>query len=202
VENIFCLVLNKPVGVRNIKRRFFNIVVSQLNCVSRIAAMENADKTQLFTKQVIDNLRYRYCRENQIVKITEELEAAKNLLEMFKVRYGDVLTYEIDIDQACVDTYIPHYTILTFVDESIYNSFDKREGVFFIQVSVQRKNEYAEISISDNGKGFDAGSDSYSEYGSVPSTRSRLIQHYGPDHVLKFESLECGVATVKILIPV
>jgi sensor histidine kinase YesM len=91
VENIFCLVLNKPVGVRNIKRRFFNIVVSQLNCVSRIAAMENADKTQLFTKQIIDNLRYRYCRENQIVKITEELEAAKNLLEMFKVRYGERL---------------------------------------------------------------------------------------------------------------
>ena len=69
------------------------------------------------------------------------------------------MSYKIDIDQACVDIYIPHYTILTFVDKSIYNSFDKREGDFLIQVSVQKMDEYAEISITDNGKGFDAGSD-------------------------------------------
>jgi sensor histidine kinase YesM len=190
------------VGVIKINKRFFDIVVSQLNCISRIAAMENAEKTQLFTKQVIDNLRYRYCREGQIIKITEELEAAKNLLEIFKVRYGDALTYKIDIDQACADIYIPHYTILTFVDKSIYNSFDKREGDFLIQVSVQKMDEYAEISITDNGKGFDAGSDLNNEYGSVQSIKNRLIQFYGLDHVLKFENPEHGFASIKILIPV
>lgn len=164
--------------------------------------MENAEKTQLFTKQVIDNLRYRYCREGQIVKITEELEAAKNLLEMFKVRYGDVLSYKIDIDKTCVDIYIPHYTVLTFVDESIYKSFDKREGDFFIQVSVQKRNEYAEISITDNGKGFDEVSYLNNEYGSVQSIKNRLTQHYGPEHVLKFENSENGFSAVKILITV
>lgn len=165
------------------KRHFLENLILELNCISRVAAMENAHQSQKLIKWLIDNIRYKTGREGQILKVKEELEAADNLFKMFKIRFGDAFEYNIDVDPISLDVYIPHYTLMAFVENCLYHAFENKEGLWQVKIDIHRLENNLLITIKDNGIGFECENVMHldvhtREYGTIPSTIYRLIDYY------------------------
>lgn len=192
--------------IKVVKKHFINNLVLQLNCISRISAMENAPRTQKLINMVIDSIRYRTGRENQIVRIKKELKYVEIFLETFKIRFGEMLKYTIDSEQSCLDIYIPHYTIMTFVENSMYYAFDDKEGPWEVGIIISKTDTGTKILISDNGTGFEPKTyikydDRNLSYGSISSTLSRFIQFSGGEDAVEIKSSYGNGTTVTINIP-
>lgn len=188
------------------KKNYLNQLILQLNSVSRVCAMENAPQSQKLIKQIIDSIRYRTGREGQLLKIREEIAAAKNLLGMLQFRYGDILKYTIAYSQEDLNIYVPHYTIMTFVENSIYHAFENREGTWEVGVILSQTEDTLKIIVKDNGNGFEPEKylklpESSCDYGTIKSTTIRLLECFGADGIVSINSSKTSGTEVVISIP-
>jgi LytS/YehU family sensor histidine kinase len=162
------------------QKHFINDLLHQLNSISRMAAIENAAATQHQIIMLTEYFRYKFGRENQIVKLFDELHAVNNLISLYKCRVGDTLIYLEEADPDGLEIYVPHYTVMTFVENCLHHAFENKEGIWQIRLCVNRKQNEFCISIEDNGVGYD-GFDRLLQgvdpNHSVPSMINRLI-HY------------------------
>lgn len=176
------------------KKYFIDNLISQLNCISRISALENAPKAQKLTKQIINNIKYKTGRQGQIIKLNEEINAVQNLIEIFKFRFGDIIKASISIDKEYYDVYIPHYTLMTFVENSFYHAFENKEGCWEVRVESKDADSHLRIMISDNGSGFNpdeyvnSNSPAVEEYGTINSTRQVLNRYYKCENIVQIMS--------------
>ncbi len=182
-------------------------LISQLNCVYMIAALEDAPQSQELIRQVIDILRYKMDRKGHIIKVSEELTAVDNFISIFKLRFNDMLQYDNEIDQSCLDVYISHYTIMAFIENSLYHAFKNKEGIWKIKICMKKQGSFLHIKIDDNGSGFDI--DKYMqkdmpdiEYGTILSTISRLAGYYKKEDVIKIKSSIDKGTSVEVNIPI
>jgi sensor histidine kinase YesM len=190
-----------------VKKHLIDNLILQLNCISLVAAKEDALQTQKLIKQLIDTIRYKNGRKDQILKIKEELSIVENFLQIFKTRLGDVLVYDIEIDEPCLDFYIPHYTIMAFAENCLYHAFENKEGRWEISITGKKSNNHLEMVIKDNGKGFDtskymSASLFSTDYGTIGSTISRLERYYKAEAVTHIESRQELGTSVFIRIPI
>ncbi|QZY54677.1 sensor histidine kinase [Crassaminicella profunda] len=188
------------------KKYLLDNLIIQLGSISRIAAIENANRTEQAIKNLIDMIRYKFGRQEQILRLKDEIEAANNFIEIFKIRFGDILQYDMDIEESCLDLYIPHYTIMTFVENCIYHAFENKEGIKKITSRIYKLNHQLVIKIHDNGIG--CYSNEYvedktcnKEYGTITSTFDRLCNYYKVQDILKIKSSERKGTLVVINLP-
>jgi two-component system sensor histidine kinase YesM len=89
-----------------------------------------------------------------IIRISEELEIAKNYLEVQSIRYKDIFTYEINVPKEILEGSIVKLTIQPLVENAIYHGVRaiRRRGKIKIEGYVG-DNEIV-ICVKDNGKGM------------------------------------------------
>jgi LytS/YehU family sensor histidine kinase len=171
------------------KKQFLDYLIGNLNSISRTSAMENAPQTKKLVNMLISSIRYKTGRENQIVKLREEIKAAKNLIDTYKLRFGDVINSSLDIDESCNEIFIPHYTIMTFIENIFYHAFENVEDEWKLKISCNYLGSQVRITITDKGIGFDShkytkydfGTEDSEEYGTIKSTLARLRRYYNSD---------------------
>ena len=74
----------------------------------------------------------------------------KIYLEIEKIRFDDRLTYNIEIDNAALEYYIPRGVLQKLVENSIKCGIEKvTKGI--IEVIIRKVNETITIKISNNG---------------------------------------------------
>lgn len=166
------------------RKQFTDHLIHQLNGISRLSALENAQETQKMIKCLIDHIRYRFGRENHIVQISDELNAVGKLMELYKTRYGDQLQLDQQVDAAALPYYIPHYTLLVFIEHCLNYAFEQQEEIWRIQLAIKLNHNSLQICIEDNGNGT-IGEEFYNDldkeelpYDSIAAIKLRLYQYY------------------------
>lgn len=177
-----------------------------LNIISITASRENAVETQKLIKKTIENIRYKTARKGQILLFKEELRAISNLIDLYSLRFGDVFSYKVNIDSKCESIYIPHYSIMAFIENSITHAFDEKEGLRELKLSIKERDGVIRISVSDNGLGFDQESIKTDaavpeKYGSIADIKQRLRDYFGCYHTFKIKSQKNKGTDISISIP-
>ena len=182
-------------------------IISELGVISTMASLENASNTKKLTNSVINHLRYKNSRQNQIIKLGEEIRCINEFKYVQEIRYENLLNCHVYIEKECETIYIPHYAIMTFVENAFYHAFQSKECDWNIEIKCIENGGFILVKIKDNGIGF--SSKSYlnqnninsSEYGSITSTYIRLINHYKFNDILKIESDNISGTTVTLNLP-
>ena len=99
-------------------------------------------------------LRFSLSTDLDFVSIKDEIEHVKNYLEIQKIRYEDMLVYEIDSIDNLKDAFIPKLIIQPIVENAIYHGL-RPNGGGKINISFESLDNDIIIIVSDNGKGFD-----------------------------------------------
>lgn len=89
------------------------------------------------------------------VRMKKELEFVEAYLGLQKYRFGDRLSYELDIEPECEDIQIPRLTFVTFVENACVHGIESKTASCWIFVRVYRKHEDIWIEVEDTGSGMD-----------------------------------------------
>jgi LytS/YehU family sensor histidine kinase len=178
------------------KGHFYDYLLSQLNGISRIAVMENASTTQKEVIRLSEYIRYKYSRKEEIVKLEDELVVVHQLIKLYQTRLGNQLSYEEEIPECAKDIYLPHYAVLTFIENSLYHAFQTKAGIWEIGVSVEKDGENFLLTIQDNGEGFE-GFDKIISGEVRDSSIYSVLQRLSPNphleqDLIKIESSQLG----------
>ncbi|MCM3766398.1 sensor histidine kinase [Neobacillus niacini] len=96
-------------------------------------------------------LRYTIDNSSKIVTLKEELSFIQSYIAIQKVRMGENLKYEEEIEPVLHDVLIPKLVLQPLVENAIIHGLFGQGGLIVIKAA--SKNELLEIVIHDNGKG-------------------------------------------------
>lgn len=87
--------------------------------------------------------------------IEDEMIFVDAYLKLQQYRFGERLSYEINIDETCKKCKIPRLTIVTFVENSCVHGIEGKSAPGWIFINVDRDDEYLVIEVEDTGGGME-----------------------------------------------
>jgi sensor histidine kinase YesM len=91
-----------------------------------------------------------------LVTVDEELRVVRAYLDIERVRFGERLRYEIEVDEAARAAPVPRLAVQTIVENAVkYAVAPRREGGR-IAVRATAGGGRVQVSVADDGQGFDA----------------------------------------------
>ena len=92
---------------------------------------------------------------NDRIRMKQEIEFVKAYLVLQKYRFGNRLSYEIEVDDDCCDYLIPKLTIVTFVENACIHGIESKSTPGWIFVRVYKADGCLCIEVEDTGGGMD-----------------------------------------------
>ena len=90
------------------------------------------------------------------IPLNAELEHVLSYLEIQKIRYEELLSYEIKNQSDSDEIYVPKLILQPLVENSIYHGIRGKKSKGHIFINCYQFNNYLFIEIEDNGVGFDS----------------------------------------------
>ncbi|MFB6317899.1 sensor histidine kinase [Saccharicrinis sp. FJH54] len=134
-----------------------HFLYNSLNTIAGLAH-SNPDKTEQMALSLSDLFRYTINRNGeQLSSVKEEMMMVETYLNIEKIRFGQRMTFTINVDQDLNDVLIPKYIIQPLVENAVKHGISKINGAGNIGISVRRDKDDLLIEIADNGPAFDEG---------------------------------------------
>lgn len=130
----------------------FNALESiRMHCIlqNEFEIAEMVEKLAVMERQSVD-------WATDTVEIGKEMEFVEAYLGLQKYRFGDRLSYELDVDEACQNISIPKLTVVTFVENACIHGIENKttQGWIFVRIYLEKEKELC-IEIEDTGNGME-----------------------------------------------
>jgi two-component system sensor histidine kinase YesM len=116
-------------------------------------AKHNADVIKIVTA-LSSFFRTSLSSGHDFVLISKDIEHVRSYLVIQQMRYNDVLSFEIDIDEGLGDQEILKLLLQPLVENSLYHGIKNTRERGKIFVSVQKYSGKVRFSVTDNGIGI------------------------------------------------
>ena len=113
--------------------------------------IETADMVQ---KLAVMQRQYVEWQED-IISIAREMDFVKAYLGLQKYRFGDRLSYKLDVEDDCEQLQIPKLSIVTFVENACVHGIESKGTPGWIFVRIFKEDENVCLEIEDTGSGMD-----------------------------------------------
>ena len=111
---------------------------------------ETADMVQKLALMERQNVEWG----GDMVRIGEETEFVEAYLELQKYRFGQKLSYEINVDEECLDFRLPKLSLVTFVENACVHGMENKTLASWIFVRIYIQDEMLVIEVEDTGSGM------------------------------------------------
>lgn len=187
----------------------FNVLETVRSKAKQTGAMEIVQIMKELGKILRNNLEI----ESESILLIKELELVKSYLEIQKYRFGDKISYRIDIDDGLDGYRVLPMLIQPIVENSVVHGIENMLGTGEIRINVKRTGGMLRISVYDNGAGMDENRlrlirNSLEEQEYDPNRRiglrnvyQRIKLHYGDEYGLTVESAAGGGTEIVLLLP-
>ena len=88
------------------------------------------------------------------IEISKEMEFVKAYLGLQKYRFGDRLSYSLEVEDGCETLLIPKLTIVTFVENACVHGIESKTASGWIFVRIHKEGHEICIEVEDTGKGM------------------------------------------------
>lgn len=87
--------------------------------------------------------------------IDGEMAFTEAYLELQKYRFGDRLSYRLEVEKGCGNIQIPRLTVTTFVENACVHGIESKAAPGWIFVRIYKENGELVIEVEDTGGGMD-----------------------------------------------
>lgn len=159
---------------------------------------QDADKAQQVTLDFTNYLRQNFnaIASEDPVPFADELKHTQSYLAVEKAQHENNLF--VEYDTPVTRFRLPPLTLQPLVENAVKHGFDPNAGPLRISVRTQQTDAGVQITVEDNGRGFDP-SDKTKPHPALDNIESRLKQQCGGS--LTISSREGGGTSVKVKIP-
>lgn len=165
-------------------------------------------RAQQLIGRFIGILRYSINNTKHNVTVKDDLKYLQDYLVIQSTRFGANFSYEIDIDDACMEFIIPKLLLQPLLENSIKYGFQKKPCIH-IRVRGRLGEDALYFTVEDNGGGVDETmleqlrdilrSDEVNiEHNGLQNINRRIWLGYGGDSGLTIDSTEGEGFTVKL----
>jgi LytS/YehU family sensor histidine kinase len=186
------------------------------NALNSVTELMEADvrRAQRTLSAVSDLLRLSLRSASQpTIPLWQEIELVERYLHVARVRYGDGLTIEIEIDPATVDIEVPSFVLQPLLENALKHGLQPEGAGQTVRVEAVRQGSMLQLRVTDNGRGLDGSvTDSGRFLAARPSvdglgigltnTRARLALLYGDRYAFRMSQGATGGCTVELRVPV
>lgn len=120
-----------------------------------------SDEVVKMTSSLAKLFRISISKGQEYITLKQEIEHVESYLVIQKMRYGDKLNYEMNVDPRLLSERVIKILIQPIVENAIYHGIKQLPGEGLIQIRVYKEvddvtfKEYIHIEIEDNGMGMD-----------------------------------------------
>jgi len=171
------------------------------NTLNSISALIREDPRR--AEQIVERLAalLRYSLDSsarRLVPLRQELRMVQDYLEIEKTRFGDRLTYTLQVPEGIGDVEVPPMIVQTLVENSVKHAISGSRFGGKIRVAAQLRSELLVLEVSDDGPGFDRG-DLKPGHG-LDTLQDRLAVLFEGNGRLEFAQRD-GRMTVSVTVP-
>ena len=132
-----------------------HFLYNTLDTIVWSAESKDEDQVIRMTRSLSDFFRASLSKGKDDISIRDELVHVRSYLEIQQIRYQDILSYSINIDEKYLDCLIPKITLQPLVENAIYHGIKNRRGGGRIDISASDSENGFTIKVEDNGAGMD-----------------------------------------------
>lgn len=147
------------------------------------------------------------------IPLWREIELVELYLQVARVRYGEGLALDIDVDPAAVDVEVPSFVLQPLIENALKHGLSPGHVGQSVHVTARRDGPMLELRVLDNGRGlngritdsgrFLAASPNLDGLGiGLTNTRTRLAMLYGERFAFRMSNTTGGGCLVEIRLPV
>ena len=178
-----------------------------------------AEDVILLTRSLSDFFRISLSAGADWIPVEQEVRHASAYLSIQKIRYRDILNYEMDVDSGLSDAWIPKLLLQPLVENALYHGIKSRRGGGVIRIKVHRTGDTLHFAVADTGRGMTpeklaklratleeepavqtAFEAEHTGFG-LRNVNLRIRLYYRQDHGLKIDADDSGT-TVSFEVPV
>jgi len=165
------------------------------------------------TRALSDFFRISLSQGKDWIPLSEEIKHLTGYLTIQKIRYRDILDYEIEIDEALYHIQVLKLLLQPLVENAIYHGIKHRRGRGLIRVSGRVEEGWLILSVRDNGagmtadrlqqvrQGLAADSGESAGYG-LFNVNKRIQLYYNQPQGIEIQSEEKIGTTVSLRVPI
>jgi sensor histidine kinase YesM len=175
-----------------------HFLFNSLNSISSLT-ITDPEKAREMVIKLSEFMRYALSKKDeQPVSLRSELENLRLYLDIEKVRFGDRLSTEENIEEKCLEIQMPVMLLQPLYENAIKHGVYESTDSISIKTKVACNNGYLEVIISNN---YDLAPSSVKGTGTgLLNVVRRLELFYGRRASLK-TTKENGIYTVSLFIP-
>ncbi len=133
-----------------------HFLYNTLDAIVWLAEAQRTDEVIHITRAMSDFFRISLSQGRDWIPLSEEIKHLQGYLTIQKIRYRDILDYELDIPADLGGWQILKLLLQPLVENAIYHGIKHRRGRGFIRVSAQEREGRVELTVADNGAGMTA----------------------------------------------
>ena len=131
-----------------------HFLYNSLETISFLALDAGAEKVHSALETLGSFYRNFLSKGDRIISLRREITIIKDYLSLQKLRYGDVIVDEYDIDEKSLDFKIPKLLLQPLVENSIYHGVRLKGEEGIIRISSRIEDDGLHIKVYDTGVGM------------------------------------------------
>lgn len=143
--------LIKEAEIENLKTQLNpHFLFNSLNSISSLT-LQNPEKAQEMVISLSELLRYSVNgSKHKLIEMSQELDTIRKYVSIEKIRFGEKLQVNFDIDENCYSFLVPPMIIQPLVENAVKYGKGQSGGASTIDIRVQVSSEEVQISIRNN----------------------------------------------------
>ena len=106
------------------------------------------------TRNLSDFFRISLSAGADWIPVSQELKHVSAYLSIQKIRYRDILDYEVEMPEGLEEIYMLKLLLQPLVENAIYHGIKNKRGGGKITIRVSRQNRIMTFTVADTGKGM------------------------------------------------
>lgn len=132
-----------------------HFLYNTLNCISSIGLEYGSKEIAQITSCMSKIFRYSV-KEDELVRISEEIECIKAYLNIISIRYENKFAMEVRIDEKLLDLQTPKMILQPIVENAVYHGLERVDAGGQLKVTgyIDAKGDIC-FTITDSGRGME-----------------------------------------------
>jgi two-component system sensor histidine kinase YesM len=130
-----------------------HLIYNTLNVIS-IMTQQNQTELAVDTINKLSLLLHGIAYINKEITINTELRLVESYLALYQLRYGDRLSYAIEVEKALQDYILPALVLQPIVENAVIHNDKSSSAYTYIRIYSEIQRDVFSICVADNGDGI------------------------------------------------
>ncbi len=131
-----------------------HFLYNTLDTIVWLIESEQSEQAVEMVVELSNFFRIVLSKGKALISIQEEEKHIRSYLDIQKVRYGDIMEYDISIDKVLYEYQILKLTLQPLVENALYHGIKYKRAKGYVHITGEKEGELIRLVVRDNGVGM------------------------------------------------